>query len=117
MLSFLQAQLHPDGVKGRTAEAKTLSAALAASHEVRAEAGSGMHIALNWFRNDESGRYWHSGATGGFSSYAAFDLEKDFAVIVLCNCSIDDGSVADDLGKHVVQRLTGKPAVALAPNE
>jgi D-alanyl-D-alanine-carboxypeptidase/D-alanyl-D-alanine-endopeptidase len=115
MLSFLEAQLHPDRVKGRTAEAKTLPAALAASHEVRADVGGGMHIALNWFRIDESGRYWHNGATGGFSSFAAFDLEKDFAVIVLCNCSVDDGSFADDLGKHVVQRLTGAPAVTLAP--
>ena len=115
MLSFLEAQLHPDGVKGRTAEAKTLPAALAASHEVRAEVGGGMHIALNWFHIDDSGRYWHNGATGGFSAYATFDLEKDFAVIVLCSCSVDEGSFADDLGKHVVQRLTGKPAATLAP--
>ena len=115
MLSFLEAQLHPDRVKGRTAAAKTLPAALAASHEVRGEVGGGMHIALNWFRIDESARYWHNGATGGFSSYATFDPGSDFAVIVLCNCSVDDGSFADDLGRHVVQRLTGTPAVTLAP--
>ncbi|CAN5917812.1 hypothetical protein BH11MYX3_BH11MYX3_28240 [soil metagenome] len=115
MLTFLEAQLHPDRVKGRTVAAKTLPAAIAASHEVRADVGGGMHIALDWFRVDESGSYWHNGATGGYSSFAVFDPAKDFAVIVLFNRSIEDGSFADDLGKHIVRRLTGKPAPSLAP--
>jgi CubicO group peptidase (beta-lactamase class C family) len=114
MLTYLDAQLHPDHVKGRTPEAKTLPAALAASHEVRAEALPGMHIALNWFHVDESGTYWHDGGTGGFSSFAAFDPAKDFAVIVLFNRSIDDGMFADDLAKHIAERLLGKPALSLA---
>ncbi len=74
-----------------------------------------MHIALNWFRNDDSGSYWHDGATGGFSSFAMFDPEKDFAVVVLFNRSVDDDSFADDLAKHIVQRLAGRPAVTIAP--
>jgi CubicO group peptidase (beta-lactamase class C family) len=115
MLTFLEAQLHPDHVKGRTAEAKTLPAALVASHEVRAEIGGGMHIAFNWLHVDETGRYWHNGATGGFSSFALFDPAKDFAVIVLFNRSIEDGSFADELGKHIAQRLSGTPAMSLAP--
>jgi CubicO group peptidase (beta-lactamase class C family) len=114
MLKYLEAQLHPDRVKGKSVEAQTLPAALAASHEVRGDVGGGVHIALNWFRFDGSGRYWHNGATGGYSSYATFDLEADYAVVVLCNCSSDDGSFADDLGDHIVQRLTGKPAITLA---
>ncbi|MEO8705758.1 MAG: serine hydrolase, partial [Kofleriaceae bacterium] len=113
MLGYLEAQLHPDRVKARTPEAKTLPAAIAASHQVHAEVTGGMHIALNWFQIDETKRYWHNGATGGFSSFAMFDPAQDFAVIVLCNRSIDDGTLADDLGKHIVQRLTGKPAVSL----
>jgi serine-type D-Ala-D-Ala carboxypeptidase/endopeptidase len=113
MLTYLEAQLHPDRVTGKTAEAKTLPAALAASHEVRAEASAGLHIALNWFRVDESGSYWHNGATGGFSSFAMFDPANDFAVIVLFNRSVDDGPFADDLAKHIVQRLTGRPASSL----
>lgn len=115
MLTFLDAQLHPDHVTGTTPEAKTLRAALAASHQLRGEVGNGMHIALNWFHNDETGSYWHNGATGGFSSFALFDPDKDLAVIVLLNRSIDDGTLADDVGKHVVQRLTGKPAESLVP--
>jgi CubicO group peptidase (beta-lactamase class C family) len=115
MLTFLDAQLHPDRVKGRTPEAKTLPAALVASQEVRQDLGGGMHIALNWFRIDETGSYWHNGATGGFSSFAVFNPANDFAVIVLLNRSIDDGTLADDIGRHIVQRLTGSPAASLAP--
>jgi D-alanyl-D-alanine-carboxypeptidase/D-alanyl-D-alanine-endopeptidase len=109
MLTYLEAQLHPDKVKGRSAEAKTLPAALAASHEVRAEAANG-HIALNWLCIDDSGMYWHNGGTGGFRSFAVFDPAKDFGVIVLLNGATE---LADQLGQHIVQRLTGQPAVSL----
>jgi CubicO group peptidase (beta-lactamase class C family) len=116
MLVYLEAQLHPDSLPVRgSAEARTLAAAIIASHVIQAEAGGGMHIALNWFRVDETGSYWHDGATGGYCSFAVFDPDKDFAVIVLVNRSIEDGVLADDIGKHVVQRLTGKPAPTLAP--
>jgi CubicO group peptidase (beta-lactamase class C family) len=105
MLTYLEAQLHPHG---------TLAAAITASHTIEGEAEPGMHIALNWFHVDATGRYWHNGATGGFSSFATFDPDRDFAVIVLVNRSIEDGTLADDIGKHVVQRLVGKPAMSLA---
>jgi D-alanyl-D-alanine-carboxypeptidase/D-alanyl-D-alanine-endopeptidase len=102
-------------VKGRTPEAKTLPAAIAASHESRVEVDSGMHIALNWFRVDETGSYWHNGGTGGHSSFAVFVPAKKVAVIVLCNRSVDDRTFADDIGKHIVQRLTGRPAMTVSP--
>lgn len=116
MLVYLKAQLHPEALpmKG-SPEARTLPAAIAASHVPQLDAGRGMHIALNWFRIDDSGEYWHNGATGGYSSFTLFDPEKDFAVIVLVNRSIDDGTFADDIGKHVVARLLGKPAVTVVP--
>ena len=116
MLVYLQAQLHPDALAKRgSAEASTLPAAIAASHAIQGEAGPGMHIALNWFRIDQTGSYWHNGGTGGFSSFALFDPDKDFAVVVLVNRSIDDGMLADDIGKHIVQRITGKPAPSIVP--
>jgi CubicO group peptidase (beta-lactamase class C family) len=116
MLVYLQAQLHPGGLAKRgSPEARTLPAAITASHVIQGEAGPGMHIALNWFRIDQTGRYWHNGGTGGFSSFALFDPDQDFAVVVLVNRSIDDGMIADDIGMHVVQRITGKPAPSLAP--
>ena len=111
MLTFLEAQLHPDRIKGKSAEAKTLPAAIAASHEVRGEAGPGMHIALNWLHIDESGTYWHNGGTGGFRTFALFNPANDFAVVVLLNGSVEQ--LADRLATHVVERLTGKPAESL----
>ena len=113
MLTYLEAQLHPKKVTGKTAEARTLAAAIAASHESHGEVSGGMHIALNGFRIDGRGSYWHNGATGGYSSYAYFDPAQDYAVIVLLNRSVDDGPFADELGAHIVQRLTGKPAASL----
>jgi CubicO group peptidase (beta-lactamase class C family) len=119
MLTYLEAQLHPDHLP-RTASAtrdgKTLAAALAASHVIHGDAMPGMHIALNWLRVDDSGAFWHNGATGGYSSFALFDPAADYAVIVLSNTSVGgDRSFTDDLGKHIVQRFAGKPAVSLGP--
>jgi serine-type D-Ala-D-Ala carboxypeptidase/endopeptidase len=118
MLTYLEAQLHPNQLpKSALAspQGKTLPAALAACHVIHAEVGSGMHIALNWFYEDETGNYWHNGATGGYSSYAMFNPKKDFVVIVLSNTSIGaNGSFADKLGLHIFQRLTGMQAESLS---
>jgi serine-type D-Ala-D-Ala carboxypeptidase/endopeptidase len=118
MLTYLEAELHPDHLPpgaATTAAGKTLGAAIRASQVSRGEAKDGMHIALNWLLVDESGTYWHNGATGGYSAFAAFNPGRDFAVIVLSNTSIGDRAFADDLGTHVAQRLSGKPAISLAP--
>lgn len=119
MLTYLEAQLHPEHLPAAahaTAEGKTLAAAITASHVTQGDAGEGMHIALNWMHVDASGNFWHNGATGGYSAIAVFNPEKDFAVVVLSNTSIGQRHFADDVGLHVAQRLTGKPAVSLAPN-
>jgi serine-type D-Ala-D-Ala carboxypeptidase/endopeptidase len=118
MLTYLEANLHPDKLvlaAPATPEAKTLSAALVASHELRADAApNNMRIALAWMYVPETGSYWHNGATGGYSSFAAFDSKDDFAVIVLSNTSIGQGrGFADLVGQHITQRLTGAPAVSL----
>jgi serine-type D-Ala-D-Ala carboxypeptidase/endopeptidase len=118
MLTYLEAQLHPDRLP-RTAratrEGRTLAAAIAATHVLRGEAEGGMHIALNWHRVDASGNYWHNGGTGGHSAFALFSPDHDFAVVVLCNTAGGAHRFADDLGVHIVQRLLGKPAVGLGP--
>jgi CubicO group peptidase (beta-lactamase class C family) len=117
MLTYLEAQLHPERLPAsmRPAERKTLAQAIATSHEIHADVGDGMHIALNWFRVDATGSYWHNGGTGGHSAFALFNPEKDYAVVVLSNTSSGPDSITDDLGRHIEQRLTGAPAVSLAP--
>ena len=118
MLTYLEAQLHPEHLPAAaraTAERKTLAAAIRASHELQADVGDGMHIALNWFRVDATGSFWHNGGTGGHSAFALFNPEKDLAVVVLSNTTTGPDSITDALAQHIVQRLTGAPAVSLAP--
>jgi D-alanyl-D-alanine-carboxypeptidase/D-alanyl-D-alanine-endopeptidase len=116
MLTYLEAQLHPERLPANAAltpQGKTLAAAITLSHIPRALANNGRHIALNWLRDDATGSYSHDGSTGGYSSIAIFNPEKDYAVVVLYNGPAGEADFAVKVGEHVVQRLTGKPAVNL----
>jgi hypothetical protein len=74
----------------------------------------GMKIALAWIFDTKTGSYWHSGATGGFSSYALFNPKSDYAIGVLFNTTIgENGSFANHLGEHIAERLDGRAAIAL----
>ena len=118
MLTYLDAQLHPDHLPASTLatpNGKTLPAAIELTHIIHADVGGGMHLALNWFRNDDTGTFWHNGGTGGYSAYACFNPQQDFAIVILNNVSPGPNSITDRLGLHIEQRLEGKPAVSLAP--
>jgi serine-type D-Ala-D-Ala carboxypeptidase/endopeptidase len=120
MLTYLDAQLHPNHLSASTLalpNGKTLPAAIEQTHIIHADVGNGMHIALNWFRHDDTGTYWHNGGTGGYSAYAAFNPQQDFAIVVLNNVSPGQNSITDALGLHIEQRLEGKPAISLAPRK
>ncbi len=110
MLTYLEAQLHPDKVR----HAETLASAIEVSHELRADAMPGIKVGLAWLFDTKTGGYWHNGATGGYSSYAVFNPKEDYAVVVLFNTTIGgNGSFADRLGQHVAERLSGRPAISL----
>jgi serine-type D-Ala-D-Ala carboxypeptidase/endopeptidase len=115
MLTYLEAQLHPDSVKlaaGRGA--RTLPEAIQLTHQLRADAMPGMRIGFAWLYVANTGAYWHNGATGGYSSYGFFNPEKDCAAVVLVNRTVGkDGSFADKLGEHISQRLAGQPAISI----
>ena len=118
MLTYLEAQLHPDHLPPSarsTAVGKTLGAAITASHVPQGEAMGGMHIALNWLRIDETGSFWHNGGTAGHTAFALFNPDLDFAVVALCNTGAGGRMFADDLGAHIAQRLSGRPAISLGP--
>ncbi|MFZ0691278.1 MAG: serine hydrolase, partial [Acidobacteriaceae bacterium] len=118
MLTYLEAQLHPESVKagGGSGAGATLAAAIRNQHELRADAGPQMKIALAWLYYTDTGTYWHNGGTGGFSSYTFFNPQGDYAAVVLLNTTIGGpgGSFADRLGEHISERLAGKKAIALA---
>ena len=117
MLTYLEANLHPDKLPPTAAiapDGKTLQAALTQSHELRADAMSGMRIALAWLYETDTDNYWHNGATGAFNSFGLFNPKADYAVIVLANTSVGrSGALADALGRHIAQRLAGKPALVI----
>jgi CubicO group peptidase (beta-lactamase class C family) len=118
MLTYLEAQLHPDKLASSQKDSgsgRTLPAAIALSQELRTDAGPQMRIAFAWFYNEKSGSYWHNGATGGYSSFVFFNPKGDYAAVVLMNRTIGPrGSFADLLGTYLSQRFTGQPAVSLA---
>lgn len=117
MLSYLDAQLRPESVKSAAAGStpgSTLSSALQLSHQIHADVAPTMRIALAWLYEIKTGNYWHNGGTGGFSSYAAFNPKEDYATVVLFNTTLGaNGSFADRVGEHVMERLSGRPAVSL----
>lgn len=115
LLTYLEAQLHPEKISSNhSANARTLPAAIKLSHELRADVAPGMQIAFNWLYVTADGTYWHNGGTGGYSSFAFFNPQGDYAGVVLLNTTVSPtGSFADLVGHHLEQRLVGKPAVSL----
>jgi len=116
MLSFLEANLHPERLAATGSGAtRTLAAALTQSHEPRAEAGN-VKIAFAWFYDPQTQDYWHNGAAGGCSSFAFFNRQADYAGVVLVNRTISSAgsSLADLLGQHIIQRLVGASAISFA---
>ncbi len=109
ILSYLEAQLHPERWRG----AGTLGDALALSHVLRADAGNGTRIALSWMYDTASQTYEHSGDTVGFAAHAFFCPKNDSAGIVLVNKVNNDG-LAHLLGIHIRQRMMGERAQSLA---
>jgi len=119
MLTYLEANLHPESVKAvpGSAGSATISAALLLSHEFQgADIWPGMRIALAWLYQTNTGNYWHNGSTAGHSSYVFFNPKGDYAGVVLLNDSPGpDDSFVDRLGQHISQRLDGRPAISLGP--
>jgi CubicO group peptidase (beta-lactamase class C family) len=117
MLTYLEANLHPDNLNlvSSSPGAATLSAALRQALQPQSEVSPGMRIALGWLYQEETGNYWHNGATAAYSSYAFFNPKGDYAAVVLLNASPGvNGSFVEVLGRHISQRLAGKPAISLA---
>jgi D-alanyl-D-alanine-carboxypeptidase/D-alanyl-D-alanine-endopeptidase len=116
MLIYLEANLHPEGVKpaNSSSAAKTISGALGQDHELRAGSFGAQQVALAWLYDPATGNFWHNGGTGGYSAYAFFNPKGDYAAVVLVNTTIGQrGSSADRIGEHLSERLAGKPAISL----
>ena len=98
MLKYVVAQLHPP--------AGIIAQAVALQHEPRADAGPGK-IAINWLIDPKTENYSHGGATGGYLTFALFNVKNDLAAIVLVN---RQSNLAPSLGARIAALLEGNPA-------
>lgn len=81
------------------------SAPGARASDPRVDLGDDGEIGLAWFTPSEAEALpgsvrWHNGGTGGFSSFVAFDRDRDRAVVVLANAANADA--VDALGVHLM---------------
>lgn len=118
LLAYLEANLHPEALSLAAASpnAATLSTAIGHTLQPQSEVLPGMRSALGWLYQPATGNFWHNGATAAYSSYAFFNPKGDYAAVVLLNASPGvNGSFVEVLGRHINQRLAGKPAISLVP--
>ena len=107
MLTWLEANLHPERFPD-------LTAAIAASHQIRAPRAADGPIALGWWIETASGNVQHGGAVAGFTSDAFFNPKEDVAAVVLANTGPGSAVSADVVANHVRARLAGTPALAVS---
>lgn len=87
-----------------------LMGALRRSHQLLVPSASGVAgTAMGWVV-DEEGRRWHSGETGGYHAFIAFDGARDQGVVVLAATAT---AVVDKLGLDLLDVLAGKPTPPL----
>lgn len=71
------------------------------SHTPRFNAGRpDMYVGLNWITTTVHGKeiVWHNGGTGGFRSFAGFNVKSGTGVVVLSNTA----NSVDDIGFHLL---------------
>ena len=59
-----------------------------------------LEITMGWhiLKKFDKQLLWHNGGTGGFRTFAGFDLAQKKGVVVLCNTSFD----IDEIGRHLI---------------
>lgn len=119
LLTFIKAQLHPDQLMPSGVDQSheaTLPAAIAMTHELRADGPPQMKVGMGWLYTEPTHTYWHDGGTGGYTSFVLFQPESDRGVVVLYNRE-DIGTSAvmfvDRVAANVVALMSGKPALSL----
>jgi Beta-lactamase len=119
LLIYLDANLHPEKYAAGSppnSPAATLPAAIAIAHALHVDAQSGAAGALDW-AVDQSGNYWHGGASTGHNSYAEFNPQKDRAIVVLYNRmdwqSTDPIRFPQRVAENVRELMSGKPSIPL----
>ncbi|MGO9602759.1 MAG: serine hydrolase domain-containing protein [Candidatus Binataceae bacterium] len=116
LLTYLDANLHPEKyATGAAADspAATLPAAIAIDHLPRADMGDNK-IALAWWFYPKIGTYLHGGATSGYNSFVAFNLQTNGAIVVLYNrVGADSLPFVERVAVNIGELLLGIPSIPL----
>jgi len=113
LLAYLEAFCDPQRVSDASgAGGRTLGAALEDAQKPRMVVNAALTMCIGWHYQPASRTHWHTGGTGGYTSYAAFSRESRRAVVVLVNsASAETGSPAALIGRYLVDRLEGRPTI------
>ena len=113
LLTYLAANLHPQRILAvqSNPQTATLPPALKLEHQLRADVGPGVKIALGWMYDEKRHIYFHDGGALGYSSHLEFDPARDRAIVVLYN-RLDDtpgrGRFVDRIAQNVNALLNGE---------
>jgi len=115
MLRYLEANLRQRATDAETtSDGRRLAAALARSQTLQADADGTLKIGYAWMYDAATETYQHSGATGGYSSFAFFSPKRNYAGIVLANVTLSPrGRFAETVGKHIGARFAGEKPISL----
>jgi CubicO group peptidase (beta-lactamase class C family) len=113
LLTYLEAFCDPQSLRDAPGTCgHTLSAAFEDAQKPRVKVSDMLTMCLGWFYQPEGRTHWHTGGTGGYTSYAAFSRERRRAIVVLVNATAGEhGSPAEAIGRYVVERLEGRDAI------
>lgn len=114
MLKYLASQMQPAPCESgaNSYHARTLVAAIKRSQTLQSELGADAKIAYGWIFNPKTGSYWHNGGTGGYTSFAFFNPQRNYAAVVLTNLALGpQGMLADSLGDHVERRFSAQQVI------
>lgn len=68
--------------------------------------GSGMDsVATSWMYDEKNNYYWHNGGTTYFNSYMAFNLKKEYGVVVLSSSNYKNSIPATIIGIKLMEEL------------
>ncbi|MCH8347084.1 MAG: serine hydrolase [Proteobacteria bacterium] len=91
-----------------------LSPAIEMSHEFQRNFGQGgMEIGLAWFtaKSSDGDILWHNGGTGGYRSYMAMNIEKNFGVLVLANSNDSSDLIGSSIIKGELASIVAKEKI------
>jgi D-alanyl-D-alanine-carboxypeptidase/D-alanyl-D-alanine-endopeptidase len=115
LLTYLDANLHPDHYAAGSSGA-TMLAAFAIDHQLRGNVKQNTEVAFSWLYDVESHTYEHGGTTPGYTAHVEFAPDEDRGIVVLYN-RMDEAPghrrFVDRVAENIDELMSGKPAARI----